>query len=66
MTDEVSFEIYFRKIGEIKFPNDHSEFFWRKVPKYIDRNMASLLVLLFSYLYLYSIVLTVSDTDYHF
>ena len=30
---EVCDEIYFRKIGEIKFPKKHSEMFWQKLPK---------------------------------
>ena len=41
LADEVTFEIYFEKIGEIKFQSNHSEFFFRKVPKNDDRNRAT-------------------------
>ena len=40
LADEVSFEIYFRKFEEIKFPKNHSKIFWWKVPKNDDKNRA--------------------------
>ena len=47
LADEVSFKIYFRKIGEIKFPKNHYEIFFtesfeivpQKIPKRYDRLM---------------------------
>ena len=32
--DDVSFEIYFGKIGEIKFPKNHSGIFWQNFPRF--------------------------------
>ena len=43
LADDVTFEIYFEKIGEIKFPKTLLNFFdkpFQKVPKNDDRNRA--------------------------
>ena len=41
LADEVIFGIWFWKIGQIKFPKNHSRLFWRNFPRFFFRKSKS-------------------------
>ena len=43
-TDDVIFEIFFQKIGEIKFPKNHSYIFWQNLPRFLSGKFRKMVI----------------------
>ena len=41
LAEEVSFEIHYRKFGEVKFPKSYSEIFWQNFPRFFPQKVTN-------------------------
>ena len=44
LVDEVTFQIYIEKIGEIKFQKNHSKISWRNYPRFFSEKFKKMMI----------------------